>query len=426
MADKQGSIFDLEEFKPYKARWTARIKELSRRSSYYDGSVYGGDGKAMDIFSKLARYAPSLRGQIRPLYLPLSRAVDVDAGIIPGDWKLAEDMPEDIVKARDDVFDWSEWNEDGVLYVHYAAQYGLTGLRIADLREQHRVILQPADPTTFMLVDNGLYDQWPRMSIQVESKQGEDGKTFEYAEVITSENIRTFKNGKPEGFDGRKDEEVNALKFVPFVEKQFIKTGAQYGEATYNKAIPLLDEVNTHATFLSDVIAKHTEPQWAIFGAEPSQLQHDGDVVWFISNPEGRVQALVPGVDIAAILEFIREIRDNVHGALPELAFDELKKKDQIATPTLELQLMELVLKVKRVRPNLDAGLVTALRMAGAAAKTMNLGDIAVLDDESLALDSNREILPMDPETRIQLRMQEISLEREEAALGGEGMSQGE
>jgi len=150
-----------------------------------------------------------------------------------------------------------------------------------------------------------------------------------------------------------------------------------------------------------------------VFGAVGDELEHSSDNVWFFPNKDGRVEILVPKIDVAGVLEFIREIRDQVFGALPELAFDELKKKDQIATATLELQLMELVLKIKRCRPNYDDGLVRAMRLAGRAAAGLGLSDVAVLDDEKLALDDERQILPLDAKTALEIEQLELQVAAE-------------
>ncbi len=222
----------------------------------------------------------------------------------------------------------------------------------------------------------------------------------------------------PFGFDGREAEYPNELGFVPFVEVRHVETGEALGECTFQKAIPLLDEVNRLASQLAEIVSRHAEPQWAVIGAEASDLVKSGDNVWFIPQG-GDVRPLVAGIDITGVLAFIQEIRDQVHGALPELAFDELRKKDQIATATLELQLMELVLKIRRIRPNYDQGLVNALRLAGRAAATMGLSDVAVLDDEALALDGERAVLPMDPETAMRLEGQRLELEMQRALVEG-------
>lgn len=412
------SIFELPEFKPYERIWNIRLKTLNKRASYYDGSIYD------DAIGGLSWLKARIGQSIEPLYLPLGSAVDVDAGIIPGGWKLPEDDPKSEFwqSAIDTVFDWSNWDTDGVLYVHYGAQYGVSGLRVADLRDVGRVIVQPIDPTLFMTIGMRAYDNTPDMSIMIEKRENTEGKTFEYAEVITPLSIRTFKDGEPASFDGREPEYVNELGFVPIVEVRHIETGKPFGECTFQKAIRLLDSVNRMASDLKTIIDKNSDPQWAISGAEPSELNHSSDNAWFIPM-DAKIQILVPQIDIEGVLAFIKEIAINVDRALPERAFDDLRRKDQIATATLELQLMELVLKIKRCRPNYDKGLKLALQMAGKAAETMNLPEIAVLDDEELRFDDQRPILPADEESQIRLEMARLELESMRNATIDEGLN---
>lgn len=419
------SIFELDEFKAYRAQWRTRSNELMRRRGYYDGSVYG------ELRKQLGWLAPRLYKGIKPLYLPLSRAVDVDAGIVPGDWAWPDpDSAEDITEAQIDawalarrqVFDWSSWQIDGVLFVHYGAVNGVSVLRVADVREMAQVQIAPMDPATVMLVPSSQYDSTPSLAFYVEERTDADGKPYEYAEVITPQDVRIFVDAMPAAIDGRDAEYRNELGFVPFVECQHVNDGSSFGASTYQRAIPLLDEVNELASYLADIVKKHAEPQWAVFGAQPSELEHSGDNVWFIPG-QGDAKILVPNIDVDGVLEFIREIRDQVFGAMPELAFDELRSKDQIATATLELQLMELVLKIKRVRPNYDQALIDALRMAGRAAASMGIADVAALFDENLAFDENRAVLPADPMDAINLEMAEIELEAQRNMVSGDGMT---
>lgn len=411
MEHKRAGIFETPEFQPYQDRWQERLKELDRRRRYYDGSIYHPMFRYLQQSQEFSWMWPSLYRGIKPLYLPLSRAVDVDAGIIPGSWALPEEAPNTWQTAIDQVFQWSNWQRDGVLYIHYGAMYGLGGLKIVDQREAKRLSIQPVNPQSFLLIEAGDYDDTPVMAIAIEIRMNREGTEYEYAEVITPDQVRTFYDGKPFGYEMREPEYKNELGFVPYVESQHIKTGEVLGEATYQKAIPLLDEVNQLASYFADMIGKHAEPQWVAIGAEASELVKAGDNVWFM--PDGSdVKPLVAQVDFQGILAFIQEIRDQVHGALPELSFDELRKKEAIATATLELQLMELVLKVKRCRPNYDHGLADALRMAGKAAASMSIAGLGVLDDELLAFDEERPVLPLDPKTAMELELQEISLER--------------
>ena len=68
MSETRRSIFDLDEFKPYRDRWEARIKELGRRRSYYDGSIY--QRVRGDLVNVVGHYAPHLYQGVKPLYLP--------------------------------------------------------------------------------------------------------------------------------------------------------------------------------------------------------------------------------------------------------------------------------------------------------------------------------------------------------------------
>lgn len=409
------SLFDTDEFKGYSAQWHSRQAELARRKGYYDGSVY------RNVRMTVGPLAPRLYKGIKSLYLPLSRAVDVDAGIIPGHWAWEEDAPDTWEEARKQVFAWSNWITQGVLYCHYGAVFGLSGLKVADVRDLGQVQVIPCSPEYFMLVETDRYNRTPMLGFWLEHVQGPDGKQ-EYAEVITPQEIRTFIDGKPASIDGRPERYPNALGFVPMVEVKHKETGDPLGECTYQMAIPLLDEVNELASYLADVIKKNVEPQWVISGAEGTDLVKSGDNVWFLPNPQAKAMPLVGNVDIAGVAEFIDRIAANVNGALPELAYDELKQKAQIATATIELQLGELVLKIKRCRPNYDQGLIEALRMAGRAAATMGLGDVAVLDDEALALDDDRPVLPVNPLDQIALESARLGLEMQKSMSEGDGL----
>jgi hypothetical protein len=176
------------------------------------------------------------------------------------------------------------------------------------------------------------------------------------------------------------------------------------------------------ASHLADIVKKNADAQWAVMGADPTDLAHSSDIVWFF--PAGTdVKPLVPGIDIDGVLNFIKEIAGNVRESLPELAFDELRSKDQVATATVELQLMELILKIKRIRPNYDKGLAIALRMAGRAASTMGLPEIAILDDDELRFETDRAIIPPDPREQIELELARLELENMQVAKQ-EGMNE--
>lgn len=389
------SLFDRDEFKVHAKQWHTRQKVLTVRGMYYDGTVYRSKYEGWRSWGLLGM---RLYRGTKPLFLPFARAVDVDCGLIPAGWRFPEDSPPAWIEARDTVWNWSKWLTRGILYVHYGAALGLSGLRVADLRDEGRIIIDPISPLKFMLIYEGTYSLSPSMALFLERRVGEQGEEYEYAEVVTADLIRTFKDGQEFGFGGREASYPNALKFVPYVEVKHIENGQLLGAPTFDQAMDMLDQVNELESYLADIIKKHAEPQWVASGAQKGDLTK-GDNVWYL--PEGAsITALVAGVDIGGVNEFIASVKADIKAALPETAFDFLKDKAQVATATLELQLGELTIKVRRTRPNYDAGLVEALQMAGRAAKTMGLSDVAPLDDEDLKLDDGRPVLHADLETR--------------------------
>lgn len=409
MADnenKTSSIWDLPEYKPYLKRWQERINAVKTRQAYCTGRIYD---------KAVSRFGGRLKSEIKPLYLPLDSAVEIDAGLIPGGWQLVENTPIDIYTACKQLLKWSRWKTDGVLYVYYGAQRGLTGLKIVEYPEKRIVTLDPVSPARFMVVENGIYDPSPGMSFYVDFRYGPSGEKYEYAEVITPEVIRTYKNGELFGYGGREDPEtLNENGFIPYVEVKHITTGDPLSEATFEKTIPMLNEVNETATQLGDIIQKHNKPQWAVSGADPSDLDKGDDVVWFF--PEGaEAKALVANINIRDVLEFVREIAGNVKGALPESAWEELQKRKQLATETLEIQLYPLVIKIKhRCRPNYDDGLERAFRLAGEAGARLGIDEISILADDSVEIDPDRPVLPMDPLTELQIQNERLALAQNE------------
>jgi hypothetical protein len=424
MSNKISSIFDRDEFKHLRKAWDARRRELKARAAYYDGTVYR---QMQALFGPLW---PKLYRGVKPLFLPFSRAVNVDAGIIPGGWALPEDAPAIWTAARDRVFRDSHWDAKGVLWVHYGAQYGISMLKVVDDRAARRVRLQPVDPLRVMLVGRSVYDAGAEMSVYVDKRRtplrGSPGATkrparkqnalAEYAEVTTATQVRTFVDGAPMGVGGREAVYANDLGVVPYVQNPHIDDGTALGECTYARAIEMLDEVNELASYLADIIKKHAEPQWAISGAEPSELEKSGDNAWFLPQ-DGDAKALVAKVDIEGVLNFVKLVRDNVHEALPETSFTELRKRERVATATLELQMLELTLKIQRARPNYDAALAKALRLAGQAGQQMGIPGLAVLDSEDLQLDNERRVLPLDPEVALRLESLALSIESQRKAI---------
>lgn len=387
------SIFDLSEFTPYQNQWKYRLSLMQLRQSYYDGSVYKADR-----WQGFGALFPRLYKNIKPLYLPLARAVDTDVGLVPGDWVLSEDA-EQSQGAVDQIFRWSHWDTDGVLLIHNGAIGGVSGLKILMDEVTRTMSIMPTPADGFIKIGNDLV-------IEISTLIDSDGERFEFATVYTSLSIRTYKDGELTQFGDIEAERINPLGIVPFVEIPHIREGKANGTPTFDKVTSILDQVNQIASYLAMMIERHGEPQWAGFGIEASDMQKSGESMWFVDNEKAKIEPIVAQLDISGTLAFIKEIEMQVKDGLPELAFDDLRKSGQIATQTVELQLMELITKIKRIRPNYDDGLLQALRMCGIGLAIMNQSDLAnQLLSPDLAFDAKRDILPQDERDALEIEL---------------------
>lgn len=397
MADN--SIWDLEEFKPYKAAYEARRARYAANWRYYKAEYKGVEAR---FASAPGQYARSLiETAVKPLYAPFGRAVNIDVALIPGDWHLTDEAAP-LVPAIDQLFELSDWETEGDIWVRYGVAMGEGGIRLVDDREGERLYLQPVSPATYLPIAGAFRQPTPRMAIFIDMQKDGEGKDVEFAEVIEAERIRTFRNGEPfASGPNRPAEYPNAQGFVPlFIARHDVGDGQ--GEPTFDDSIAPLDQVNRQATNMAKMIERHAEPQWAAIGADAGDLEKSGDSVWFF--PEGSdIKAVLAAVDFPGLLSFIQDIKEEMKDGLPELAFAKLVGVERVAAATIELQMAEAVFKIRRLRKAYDQALRQALIHAGKVASEMQLPELAVLDDPALKFDKDRPVITIDALTRLQI-----------------------
>jgi len=417
MSEEIKSIFELEEFKPLRNAFEARKLRFNKYWGYYKSLLT----VVNDPFvSDVGKYIGShIANSVKPLFTPLARAVELDVALIPGNWRLATESAQhqDAVKQ---VLAWSRWEVEGDIFVRYAVAMGESGLRIVQVGD--KVIIQPMRPDSYVVEPMSLWDATPAKAVFISQIYDSTGQTHELAEVITPAQIRTFRDGVPYAVDadaGRIEAYANPLGFVPFVVCR-LDSGDGVGEPTFDNTLTSLDQVNRQATYMSTIIRRHAEPQWAVIGAEAGDLQKDGETVWFF--PEGSdLKAVLAAVDFDGLLKFIQEIKEEMKDSLPELAFSKLAGLERIAVATIEIQMIEPVTKIRRLRKPCDQALADALRVAGKS----GVDGLAGLDDWTLAFDKERPVIVVDAMTRTQIeqaqnsgQLSKMALEREKLLLG--------
>lgn len=412
MAD--GTIFALDEFKPLEAEYMQRGIKFGTYRRYYDGTIYRDTA---------FRVAHKLYAETRSMFSFLARAVDLDVALTPGvnaPWEieqgaLAESVYAEVAEARDLLYRWSKWATAGDAWLEDGATLGEAYIKIVPRPERSAVQMQRLKPEVTLLRDD--------MALIVDrNAKDERGERYEYAEAITPQLIRTFKNGEPFGFQSDAEGNPsprfpNPLGVVPVVRADN-DVGAR---PTFAKLLNQLDAVNELASYLANVIGRHVEPQWAITGAEPSTMTKSGDNVWFFPK-DAKAEALLAEIDIDGTLEFIREVKAEAKANLPELAFDDLRAKDQIATETLQVQLVELDAKIWKMRRRYDMALIEAHQMAALAASVYGIGDISALLVPH-EMDYRRPVRPVSRLDEIRLEEAELALSVQQTLASGERLT---
>ncbi len=403
------TIFNNPEFKKYQSKWHNRLAVLNLRHQYFTGEIYSQTNSWGSIQSKY----PRLYKDIKPLYLMLFRAVDTDTGLVPGDWQLTEDS-KPYQDSFDSLLNISQWDTDGVLLIHYGAVFGLSGIKVWVNEVSRLSGIAPVSPLSFMVADD--------LGFEISKVTNSDGKRQEKAIVYSNDSIRSFLDGVPFEFDGIPSEYPNPLPIQPFIEIQHIREGTELGTPTFDKVTPMLDSVNNMGANLLKIIERHGEPQWVSMGIQPSDMQKSGQNMWFVQErpDEASIQSLVAPVDIPGMLSFVESVKEEVKAGLPELAFDEIKQ-GQIATATVELQLAELITKIKRIRPNYDNGLLQAIRLSAIGMQIIG-GDRVISNDllsPDFAFDKKRDILPKSEKEVLELGILRNTLDSMEAPQEG-------
>lgn len=398
------SIFELDEFRHLASQFYSRKTQYIRYRRYYDGTIYSDSSFKM---------AHKLYAQTKALFSFLARAVDIDVALVPGlnnAWQLEGDDTA-ILAARNRLYDWSKWLTVGDGWVEDGATLGEAMIKIVPNLNSRTVEMQRLKPE-LCIIDGDM------AIIADNTRTGSDGKQYEYAEVITPELIRTFRNGEPFAYGDIEAVYENPIGMVPII----VANNDTDKRPTFAKMLPQLNSVNELSSYLADIIGRHAEPQWAAFGVEQGELTKSGNNVWFFPNPQSKLEAIIAQVDVPGTLSFIETIKTETKSNLPELAFDDLRSKDQIATATLRVQLIELQAKITKMRRRYDGALVEAHQMAAIIAESYGIGELSpLLQPHSIMTD--RPVFPVNRMEEIQLEEAELALEMQRRLSTGDSMN---
>lgn len=334
-----GSLYDtVNGLRNVKAYVNRKNQIFNLYEQFYTGTEYKSD------FIK--RYY-KLYSATREFYSLISRAVDIDTEIIPGDWRTTSNQ-----KEVDDILKTSNWEKYGALYVHYGALFGDFYLKIYTDENEHKI--EPVDPRGVWLgTVNGEYQSIITRNVQ----NFETGNLSEQGEIITETTVKLYENGK------QYDEYPNPYGFVPVYYGKYKDTGLDIGLNCFHNVIESINAVNEMATFLQEQMIRALVNQKVITGAQAAELEFGPEKTIFL--PQGAKMDVLKGeLDVTGALDFIKDIKQEVKQSLPEFVFDSLRAPN-LERPNsegaLKLYAQELITKIKRARIGFDETLKNAI-----------------------------------------------------------------
>lgn len=330
---------------------------------FYVGTEYKSD------FIK--RYY-KLYSATREFYSLISRAVDIDVELIPGNWATKNNLFQSEV---DEILEISNWTKNGVLFTHYGSLFGEFYLKVYE--EDGIIKIEPLDPRGVWL---GYVDEYK--SIITRNVQSfATGNLVEYGEIITENTVKLYENGK------QVDEYTNPYGFVPVYYGKYKDTGLDIGLNCFHNVIESINAVNEMATFLQEQMIRALVNQKVITGAQATELEFGPEKTIFL--PQGaQIDTLKGDIDVVGALEFIKDIKAEVKQSLPEFVFDALKAPN-LERPNsegaLKLYAQELITKINRARIGFDETLKNAINGVRKATGQSELNFI---------FDKDRPVLP--------------------------------
>lgn len=376
------SVFDtVPDLAVYKAGWQQRCTHYQVLRAYYAGTVYSD---IPQLVQQLKLYAG-----IRQIFSPLRRAVNVDVALVGGGWTLPADAPAALVSAVEQVRGWSSYRRSYTKAVQHGSVAGEFGLLVVDDWQTRTVQIVPLRPDEVVL--GTLADGTP-FGLVVKCGLVDRQGGYEYAQLLTPFDVRVYRNGI------RESQRDNAQGRVPLLLSAYSAGESGIGENSFAGTQEVLDRVNDAASQVLDVIQRNAEPLTVISGVQAVQFDADNNAL-HLPPADAKAYTLAPNLVIAEALEVIREVKGEFKALLPQLIFDDLRSRNDLAYDTVLTLCSELVWHVQRVRTHVDAALEQAERWALEIG--MQMGALPAVPWEQHALDDSRPVLPMTPNQQL-------------------------
>jgi hypothetical protein len=397
------SVFDtVPGLALYRPRLQERCAHYELLRAYYRGTVY-----QIESYRK----ALKLYAGIRQIFAPLRRAVRMDVAKVPGGWALAEGTPPPLAEAVAQVRAWSSARASYARAVLHGAICGEFGLLLVDDWRAHTVQIVPLRPDEVVM--GSLEDGTP-FGLVIKSNLVDRRGRYEYAQLITPREVRTFRSGQPYDYDGQGAQRPNRLGFVGLLLSPYLAGEDSIGECAFAGAYEQLDRANDAASQALDVVQRNAEPITVFSGVRDVAFDPANNAIT-LDEPDAKAYTLNPNLAIDQALLLIDKVLKEFKSVLPQLILDDLVSRNDLAYDTVVTLCMELIDHVNDVRTHVDAAIETAERWALTAG--LQMGVFAGLDPALHRIDPDRPVIAPPPGQQLALEAQRVGVEGARRAL---------
>jgi hypothetical protein len=362
----------------------ARCNLYQIRRAYYNGTFYD---QYPSLISSLKLYSG-----IRQIFSPLRRAVRVDVARIPGKWLFAPDVPLAIQVAVKQIRLWSTHDAAYSRAVLHGAVAGEFGLFVVDDWQASQVRIVPLRPDEVVL---GNLPSGEPYGMVIKCNQLDAMGVYEYAQVITTSECRTYRNGVLWSYDGGDPIRPNELETIPIFLSPYVIGEDGVGECAFSGAAEVLNRVNDMVSQSLDVLQRNAEPPVIFSGVDSADIgTNDNTVV--LGPADAKAYTLAPNLVISDAMPLIERAMAEFKNLLPQLSIDILAARNDLAYATVLILLGELVDHVQDVRVSVDRAIVQAERLALQAAQLMRIIPTG-LNPALHHLDSDRPVIAPPP-----------------------------
>jgi hypothetical protein len=379
LAFNQGALIPSEKY-----AWGDRDSRLFRytfNEGYYNNMPYGAS------YSTTQKSRKGLYNFIRPINNPAARLVELYVGEIYGGAIDLQELQGGAIPIETDndalrpalitLYQDSNWQSQKNLYVRFGSMLGDVAVKLVDDRTTQRVYLEVLHPAKIHSVKRDSRGRVEQARIEYDKREinpttGNSDVIYTYAEDITPDEFRTYRDGKPYAYfdnaEGQKtDNWRNEYGFVPLEIVQHHDMGLGWGASVFQHAIAKIDEINDAWSLLNDSVRKNVDIMWFMrmrrTDIDFPRSERD-QVPLLFSSPDAQPPvAMVSNVDIASASQNVLNMMAELDRDMPELALHQLRSQGNMTAPGVRAGWSDAINKIVAARASYDNGLVNLNKM---------------------------------------------------------------